>query len=113
MKYIIRVLEIAISAYASYMVFWAVNREYYRYLPDISRLNVINESQSLPVLLRENSNALRDLFNEAFEMSILYSAISFVVVMILLNYIRFGIFFKVYSSSYYKDIKEIREMNSK
>lgn len=113
MKYVIRILEIIISAYASYLVFWAVNREYYRYLPDISKLDVLNESSSVTTLLRENSNNLRELFNRAFEMSILYSAITFVIVMVLLNFIRFGNFFKIYLSSYYKDTKDIREMNSK
>lgn len=108
MKIIIRMVYIALSLIVAYNVFFLTYNEFYSYLPSYQFLNTLNSGSSAGTVLRENSTSLRELYNHAFEMSLIYSIISFVGTIVMLEYIRVGNFFAMYFGSMKKDIKEIR-----
>lgn len=63
----------------------------------------INNSSNINSVLRENSTGLRDLYNNAFEKSVIYSLIVFVISFIVLEYIRLGnIIMDIFKRTYEK-----------
>ncbi|PZD95193.1 hypothetical protein DNH61_11580 [Paenibacillus sambharensis] len=81
-----RILNIILSLVVASAVFTKIYDEYYSYLPDYEKLELVNNSD----FLIENSHGLRDLYNHAFEQSVLYAFMSFIILVLILEYIRHG-----------------------
>src|SRR5690349_19548401 len=98
MKYAInmfwRFLNLFIAIMVTYKAFNFIFHELYSYLPRLGVLESMNTGTSVSVL-RENSNGLREMYNNAFEKSIIYSLIVFVLTFLSLEYIRLADFMKL------------------
>lgn len=114
MKYAInmfwRFLNLFVSVMVAYKAFNFVFHELYSYLPRLGTLQTLNEGP-IGTVLRENSTGLRDAYNNAFEKSIMYSLIVFVLTFIALEYVRLADFIKFALRDLRKDIKEIKTIN--
>jgi hypothetical protein len=89
-------------------VFRGFFAEYYSYLPDWSKLQSLNYAPNISTVLRENSNNLRDLYNHAFEMSVIFALISFLISLSVLEYIRTGNIFAALFNNIRNDYKDIK-----
>jgi hypothetical protein len=109
MKYLFRIFNVIISGVAAKFVFSKVYDEYYSYLPKYEKLDTLNNAPNIAVVLRENSLGLRELYNHALERSILYSAISFIALIFLLEYLKAGNFIFKYFNISEKKAKVLQE----
>ena len=90
MRHVFRIFNLLISIYVSYKAFNFIYHELYSYLPELRTLESLNNATAIGIVLRENSMGLRELYNNAFEKSIIYSLIVFVISFIVLEYVRLG-----------------------
>jgi len=108
MNILFRLINVTLSALITYYTFNFVYSELYSYLPGLKTLESINNASNINSVLRENSTELRDLFNNAFEKSIIYSLIVFVLSIFVLEYIRLGNIFVYLFKNIWQDIKDIK-----
>jgi hypothetical protein len=109
LQHLLRIINVAISLIVAYFVFNGLYDEYYSYLPDYSKLEGLNNAPTIASVLRENSNNLRDLYNHAFEKSLTFSIISFIISLLILEYIRTGNILAAMFNNVRNDYRDIKE----
>lgn len=108
---IFRLINVAFALIVSYIVFYNSYEEFYSYLPTYDKLKAINTEERITQVLRENSMGLRDLYNHAFEQSMLYAFVTFIISMLVFEYIRAGNLLVNIFKGMKDDVKVIRRQH--